>query len=633
MEAQSRPAGGRMSVVERALASVLIAFVVVLVLVLATFWWVEHAGLERYASALDSRVSAALAEVRSLKKQDPEFKSGQPAAKSREVFAERFPRSFFLNLRGTVQLSALDSPGWKLGQTFAPPEQEAAFKKAKDSAGHRFYFLTDQRELVLMKWEEDLGAVGCSLEAGPLLATLRLARLVCLGVVILGFALCAALVYLTLNRRMRKPARAFGEALKTLAGDGQLGGGRRRLADLRQRYKIEPRHELDGPLASATALIISLEQIVASVESIAADRLTDAGLRDGARGDIADRFRAMHAFLSQVSETLEQASEQAPAFVLEREFPRAGAFGRSFHLLQERCQHLVERLFKASNRLEESVTGLQATATAQASTAAKQADGVTETMATMEELAASSGHIADTAKHVVAIAEETLESARIGQEAFVNVGKGMEDIVKASQRGAERLGSLDEKSRSIGRVATLIASVAEQSKILALNAAIEAAHAGEAGKGFSVVAEEVRNLAEHVVESTREIEDLITDIQEEIRQARDASKDEVQSANTGRDLARNAGETIVSLFSSAKKMTQAAHQIELATNQQRSASGQVATAVREMASSAEEVAHGARLLRGSFNELADLAKELQEVVVTLEEPEAIKAEPTAEAPR
>jgi len=190
----------------------------------------------------------------------------------------------------------------------------------------------------------------------------------------------------------------------------------------------------------------------------------------------------------------------------------------------------------------------------------------------------------------------------------------MEDIVKASMRGAERLLNLDEKSRSIGRVATIIAGVAERSKILALNAAIEAAHAGEAGRGFSVVAEEVRNLAEGVTESTREIEDLITQIQVEIRQAVLASEEEVKRAGRGRGLAQGAQTSIASIFASAKTMAERAHQIEVATGQQRRASGQVATAVRDVASSSEEVAQGAQSVTSSSNELTRLSLELQEVI-------------------
>jgi methyl-accepting chemotaxis protein len=235
-------------------------------------------------------------------------------------------------------------------------------------------------------------------------------------------------------------------------------------------------------------------------------------------------------------------------------------------------------------------------------------------MATMEELAASSGHIADTAKHVVQLADETLGSARNGQTAVTDVGSGMDEIVAATRQGAHRLLDLGEKSRSIGKVAELITGIAEQSKILALNAAIEAARAGEAGRGFGVVAEEVRNLAEHVVESTREIEGLIGQIQSEISAAVLASEEEVKRAEKGRELATRATSSLQAITDTASRTTDAARQIELATNQQRSASGQVATAVREVASSSEEVATGAKRVTVSANELAALAHDLQAVI-------------------
>jgi methyl-accepting chemotaxis protein len=128
----------------------------------------------------------------------------------------------------------------------------------------------------------------------------------------------------------------------------------------------------------------------------------------------------------------------------------------------------------------------------------------------------------------------------------------------------------------------------------------------------------MRNLAESVFESTREIEDLISEIQLEIRQAVQSSEEEVKRANKGRELSHNAQDTIVSIFSSAEHMTKAAHQIELATNQQRSASGQVATAVREMAASADDVAKGAKSVLASLEDLSNLARDLQQILAHFE---------------
>ncbi|MBI3724814.1 hypothetical protein HY251_12795, partial [bacterium] len=128
------------------------------------------------------------------------------------------------------------------------------------------------------------------------------------------------------------------------------------------------------------------------------------------------------------------------------------------------------------------------------------------------------------------------------------------------------------------------------------------------------VADEVRSLADHVVESTREIEGLIGQIQSEISAAVLASEEEVKRAEKGRELATRAQASLQAITDTASRTTDAARQIELATNQQRSASGQVATAVREVASSSEEVATGDKRVTVSANELAALAHDLQTVI-------------------
>ncbi|URZ18040.1 methyl-accepting chemotaxis protein [Clostridium felsineum] len=88
-----------------------------------------------------------------------------------------------------------------------------------------------------------------------------------------------------------------------------------------------------------------------------------------------------------------------------------------------------------------------------------------------------------------------------------------EKALEATSKVNEIVLKVNENSNGIGNITKTVSQIAEQTNLLALNAAIEAARAGESGKGFSVVAEEVRNLAEQVTESIGEIESLINDIQ------------------------------------------------------------------------------------------------------------------------
>jgi methyl-accepting chemotaxis protein len=430
--------------------------------------------------------------------------------------------------------------------------------------------------------------------------------------------LLLVIVLLIVRREVAGPVTELSRIVADLARTGELATARTGLArfGVNGTHDGNDRNELRALIAGFDALLASLERLANQAGAIARDDLWNEVFdREGeTRGDLSIAFRKMLSRLRDLSIRVGQIARGDLTVPASAPDQKEGSLGSAFREMTEKLKLLLDELTGAGTKIDKSARGLQESSRDQASAATQQAAAVTETMATMEELTANSGHIAETAKHVAQLADETLASARGGQASVTDVGTGMEEIVAASRQGAHRLLDLGEKSRAIGKVAELITGIAERSKILALNAAIEAARAGEAGRGFSVVADEVRSLADHVVESTREIEGLIGQIQSEISSAVLASEEEVKRAEKGRELATKAQSSLQAITDTASKTTDAARQIELATNQQRTASGQVATAVREVATSSEEVATGAKRVTVSANELAALAHDLQAVI-------------------
>jgi len=130
------------------------------------------------------------------------------------------------------------------------------------------------------------------------------------------------------------------------------------------------------------------------------------------------------------------------------------------------------------------------------------------------------------------------------------------------------MSSINESSKKIVDIISVIDGIAFQTNILALNAAVEAARAGEQGRGFAVVATEVRNLAQRSAAAAKEIKTLISD--------------SVEKVGTGTKLVDEAGKTMQEIVSSVKRVTDIMGEITAASQEQSTGIEQVNQAITQM---------------------------------------------------
>ena len=290
-----------------------------------------------------------------------------------------------------------------------------------------------------------------------------------------------------------------------------------------------------------------------------------------------------------------------------------GDLASSYNQMVDLIVYLIRQTQESSDRLAGSASDILSATEQQASGAAEQAASISETTATMEELASTYRQIAENADQVVTMAEASLGSAESGQQAVANTLSAMEQIKARTQASANKILALGERSQQIGQVLTIINSIADQTKILALNAAIEAARAGEAGKGFSVVAIEIRKLAESVVDSTSEISGIMTEIQSSANDLVISTEQELKQVQAGVELAHTTGENLDHILDLVEQTTVAAKEISAATQQQKSATDQVVKAMREVAAVAQQTAAGSRQVASAAELLSGMARESSQV--------------------
>ena len=223
---------------------------------------------------------------------------------------------------------------------------------------------------------------------------------------------------------------------------------------------------------------------------------------------------------------------------------RGGEFevlANGFNLMADSLQEMIRRIQKSGLQINTSATEIAATAQEQLSTASEVAATTSEIGATSKEISATSKQLAQTLKQISQVADKTADLAGSGQMALVRMKSTMQHVVEASATIHTRLGVLSEKTGNIGSVVTTITKVADQTNLLSLNAAIEAEKAGDHGRGFSVVATEIRRLADQTAVATGDIEQMVKEMRSAVA-ARCDGHGQVLGRGSPRCRSRSTGE-------------------------------------------------------------------------------------------
>lgn len=288
--------------------------------------------------------------------------------------------------------------------------------------------------------------------------------------------------------------------------------------------------------------------------------------------------------------------------------------GQSLNKMIESLSIMANGTLEASNVMASTLEELQVAVGSQSSAASEQAAAVNETTTTLEEIRVASSQTLAKTQHMGEIAERTKREGEQGQETVAEALVGIESLRNQMENIAQTILALSEQTQQIGEITSVVTNLAQQSKMLALNASIEAAKAGEAGKGFSVVAGEVKELAEQSQESTAQVQKILQDIRHATDRAVMATEEGSKGVDSGLLLVQNSGAVMKVLLEVINEAGLASQQIVAAVHQEVAGIEQTTAAMSEINKVTEHFVKGTQQTKQAADDLSHVAEKMRKNV-------------------
>jgi methyl-accepting chemotaxis protein len=283
------------------------------------------------------------------------------------------------------------------------------------------------------------------------------------------------------------------------------------------------------------------------------------------------------------------------------------------HMLKEFDQ-VVSRLSAISDEVATASEELSSINTSVERNIESQSEQTDQVAAAMNQMSAASNDVARSAEESQSAARSAKEQGIEGRTRGEAGRKALHRLSENIRRVASQINSLENKSLEIQKVTQVINDIADQTNLLALNAAIEAARAGEHGRGFSVVAEEVRSLAQRTQTSTAEIAGVIQGLIEETKATVGVMQSGLEQVEENRIMIDGIAETLNAIDDAIDHIVQMGEQIASASEEQSVAAEQISGNLTHIVDLSSQNLSGARQSAEASHELARLSAEMKDRV-------------------
>lgn len=237
-------------------------------------------------------------------------------------------------------------------------------------------------------------------------------------------------------------------------------------------------------------IVKNLKKVMAALDSVSHGDLTIDEVAVKSRDEVSLLAKSTNKMLNDLRTMLDKVSEASM---------QVSASAEQMSANSEQNTQAVEKLAQSSVQAAEG--------------SRKQLESVNEASSIVNSISTGLKNVAVNSREMFNQSEETVDITNNGLQILQTLTVQMKDINTVVNEIADTIRNLELRSNEIGSIVALITDISEQTNLLALNASIEAARAGEHGRGFSVVAQEIRNLAEQTKESAARISTTVRDIQ------------------------------------------------------------------------------------------------------------------------
>lgn len=358
-------------------------------------------------------------------------------------------------------------------------------------------------------------------------------------------------------------------------------------------------------------------KISAAAEQIASGDLAVTISRDSSVAEVASLAKAFESMVAGLRQSADTSKRIASGDLTVEVRPQSDAdvSGKAQAEMVAKLSELIEQVQRSGVQVNSSSVQIAATSKEQQSTATEMASTTTEISTTAKEMSATSTELLKAADNVNAISQQLAGLAGSGKEGLTRMEQIMKQIMEASSSITARLGEMNDKAGNIGSVVTTITKIADQTNLLSLNAAIEAEKAGEYGRGFSVVAAEIRRLADQTATSTLDIEQMVKEMlgsvsagvmgmdkfSEEVRRSAREVTDVSRQIDQMIERVQSLAPSIESVYEGMQAQTQGSSQISEALSQLGEAARQTADTIRDSNRAVEQLNDASRGLQTAIS--------------------------------